>query len=92
MGRIQCSKQKRNEIYEILTEINNSAKSQNQLTKIYNTMYVADKNKVLWETSVGGKWKLSLNPSKRKKEENKCEKEGKLPETKLYAYNRGFIR
>ena len=91
MGRIQCSKQKRNEIYEILTEINNSAKSQNQLTKIYNTIYVADKNKVLWETSVGWKRKLILYPSK-KKEENKCEKEGKLPETKLYAHNRGFIR
>ena len=76
MGRIQCSKQKRNEIYEILTEINNSAKSQNQLTKIYNTMYVADKNKVVWETSVGRKWKLSLYPSKKKKRKTNVKRKG----------------
>ena len=39
-------------------------------------MYVADKNKVLWETSVGWKRKLSLNPSKKKKRKTNVKRKG----------------
>ena len=39
-------------------------------------MYVADKNKVLWETSVGQKWKLTLYPSKKNKRKTNVKRKG----------------